>query len=322
MSVETKVANISLSNAVTPMSLRAWLALAGLGLIWGSSFLWIKIGVQELGPFTLVGFRLLFGIVGLVMVIVLQRPAFPTDKRMWLFMAILGLTNTALPFTLISWGEQHIDSGVASILNSTVPLVTLVLAHLFLHDERINLSKVLGLVAGFAGVVTLVAREALHVAASLSLWGQVAVLAAVISYAGSSVFARRTLRGLPPLVQAFVTVLSANAAIWPIASVVEAPLRFPVAPLTWVAVAWLGLLGSCAAYLLYFYLIQNVGATRATTVTYFFPVVGALLGVVFLRERFDLWLVAAVLLVVAGVWLTNNAGKVKQVVSQVEGQTR
>ena len=137
------------------MKLKDWLAFAALGLAWGSSFLWIKIAVQEIGPFTLVAFRLLFGILGLLLVVAISRPEWPKTRRQWLALVLLGITNTAVPFTLISWGEQYIDSAVAAILNSTVPLFTMVIAHFALSDDRLSAARLAGLLTGFAGVVIL-----------------------------------------------------------------------------------------------------------------------------------------------------------------------
>ena len=141
------------------MKLLDWLAFGFLGLIWGSSFLWIKVAIAEVGPFTLVGWRLLFGLVGLIVVVVLRRPSMPKDRRVLAALALLGITNTALPFALISWGEQSIDSAVASILNGTVPLFAMVIAHYGLHDDRMTVPRVVGLVTGFIGVVVLMARD-------------------------------------------------------------------------------------------------------------------------------------------------------------------
>jgi drug/metabolite transporter (DMT)-like permease len=282
-----------------------WGAFALLGCIWGSSFLWIKIAVQELDPFTLVGWRLLFGLVGMVVVVGLVRPPFPRGARIWVFMAILGITNTALPFVLISWGEKTIDSGVTSILNSTVPLFTLLVAHLFLHDDRITLPKVLGLLTGLAGVIVLLLRDLQPGSLGGSLLGQAAVILGAIAYAGSSVFARRTMREVSPVVQAFVPMVAADASVWAVATQAGTPGRLPAMPLTWVALLWLGLLGSCTAFLLYYHLLHSVGATRTTMVTYLFPVVGVALGVLFLREQADWHLLVGALLVVAGIGVVN-----------------
>lgn len=287
------------------MKLREWGAFGLLGLVWGSSFLWIKIAVQEIGPFTLVAFRLLFGVLGLLVVAAIRRPTFPREARTWRVLLFLGLINTALPFVLISWGEQYIDSAVASILNGTVPLFTLVIAHLFLHDDRITAARVLGLITGFAGVVVLMSRDLDPEGLRGNLLGQAAVLAAAISYAVASVYARRNLRGVQPLVQALVPLLSADAAAWLAVPLTEWPFQLPALPMTWLALLWLGLLGSCLAYLLYFYLLHAVGPTRATMVTYVFPVVGLVLGVIFLGERADWNLVVGALLISASIGVVN-----------------
>jgi len=287
------------------MKAKDWGAFALLGCIWGSSFLWIKIAVREVDPFTLVGWRLLFGLLGMIVVVGLRRPAFPRDRRTWIFMAILGITNTALPFVLISWGEKTIDSAVASILNSTVPLFTLVIAHLFLHDDRISLPKVVGLLTGFGGILVLLLRDLLPGGQGITLLGQAAVVLGAIAYAGSSVFARRTMREVSPMVQAFVPMVAADASVWAVATQAGSPGRLPVIPLTWVALLWLGLLGSCTAYLLYYHLLHSVGATRTTMVTYVFPVVGVALGVLFLGEQADWHLLVGALLVVSGIGVVN-----------------
>ena len=295
------------------MPVRSWGAFLLLGSIWGSSFLWIKIALEELEPFTLVGFRLLFGAVGMALVLLARRPALPKERRTWLLLALMGLTNTALPFVLISWGETVIDSAVASILNSTTPLFTLIIAHYFLSDERMNVPRALGLLLGFAGILLLFSRDVGLEGFRSGLLGQAAVLAAALSYAGSSVFARRAFRDVPLLIQAAIPLFSADLLIWVGAIALESPVNIPALPITWVALAWLGLLGSCIAYLLYFYLINNVGSTRSTLVTYMFPVIGVALGVLFLDERLDLRLIIGALMVVAGIGVVNwkprtNAG--------------
>jgi drug/metabolite transporter (DMT)-like permease len=257
-----------------------------------------------------VSWRLLFGTLGMVAVIALRRPSFPRTWRTWVALAVLGIINTALPFVLISWGEKSIDSAVAAVLNSTVPLFTLVIAHLFLHDEQITARKVVGLLIGFAGVLALMARDLRPEGLRIGALGQAAVLVAAVSYASASVFARRTMREISPLVQAFVPMAFADAVVWSIATQVGDPGRLPVLPITWVALLWLGLLGSCVAYLLYYHLLHSVGATRAVMVTYIFPVVGVALGVLFLDELADWHLLVGGLLVVASIAVVNWRPKV------------
>ncbi len=287
------------------MRAKEWGMFALLGLVWGSSFLWIKVGLQEVGPFTLVAYRLLFGALGMALVVAWKRPAFPRHPWTWVQLAILGLFNTALPFVLISWGEQQIESAMAAILNGTVPLFSLVLAHLLLEDDRITSGKVFGLVSGFLGVVLLTTRGLGSALFLGSLWGKGAVMLAALSYAGSSVFARRAFRDLSPFVQAFVPLLAADGMAWVMVPLVEGPLALPVAPLTWLALLWLGLLGSCLAYILYYSLLHAVGPSRTTMVTYVFPLVGVVLGVLFLQERLDWQLASGSALVLAGIAMAN-----------------
>jgi drug/metabolite transporter (DMT)-like permease len=168
------------------MKARDWLAFWTLGLIWGSSFLWIKIAVQDVGPFVLVGWRLLIGVLALGVVVLLRRPALPRDRRVLGMLALLGLTNTALPFVLISWGEQTIDSAVASILNGTVPLFAMVIAHRSMADERITASRLTGLLTGFAGVVILMAGGSDREGSARAWGGKWRLTAALLAWALSS----------------------------------------------------------------------------------------------------------------------------------------
>ena len=294
------------------MKAKEWTAFGLLGLIWGSSFLWIRIAVQDIGPFTLVALRLLFGLLGLLAVMAYKKQPFPRDRRTLRSLAIMGIINTALPFTLISWGETRIESSLASILNGTVPLFAIIIAHLWLHDERITLARIIGLLVGFVGVVILVGRDFDIESLGGNFLGQLAVIAASISYAVSATFSRKYLRGQAPVVQSTMTLLVADALMWLSLPAVhcftpslDAPNQFPTLPITWVAIIWLGVLGSCVAYLMYFWLLNTWGVTRSSLVTYIFPVVGLILGIVFLGETIDWRLVAGSALVVSGIAVVN-----------------
>jgi drug/metabolite transporter (DMT)-like permease len=289
------------------MRVREWAAFWLLGTIWGSSFLWIKIAVADTGPVTLSAFRLLFGLAGLLVVVRAMRQPFPRDRRLWGRLILLGALNTAVPFALIPWGETRIASGLAAILNGTTPLFALVIAHFWLHDEKITRPRAAGLALGFAGVVVLMSRDLGRGMLQSGLVGQAAVLVASISYAVAATFARRYLRGQPPVLQAATAVFAADVMLWLAVPVVDRPVRFPHLPITWLALVWLGLLGSCVAYLLYYYLIGAWGATRATAVAYVFPVIGLVLGVLFLGEPLNARLIAGTLLVIAGIAIANRA---------------
>ncbi len=283
------------------MRWKEWGAFWLLGTIWGSSFLWIKIALTEIGPATLAAVRLAFGLLGLLLVMWQRRLPFPRSVMhlpAYLFMAAF---NTAIPFILIPWGETRIDSGLAAILNATVPLFTIVIAHFWLADERITATRVGGLLVGFAGVVVLMSRDLGMTGITHSIWGQVAVLVASVSYAVAATFSRRHLRGHPPVLQATMVVLFADIFGWLAVAAGERPLRLPALPITWIALAWLGMLGSCAAYLLYFFLINAWGPTRTSLVAYVFPVIGLVLGILVLHEVADWRLLAGTVLVVGGI---------------------
>ena len=170
------------------MKTKHWAVFLTLGAIWGSSFLWIEIALREVGPITLVGFRAFFGLLFGAVVIIIRRIPLPRTRKEWIPLSVLGLTNIAIPFFLISWGQKSIDSGVASILDATVRLFTILVAHFMLHDDKMTVPKVLGLLIGFAGVVVLMSKD---IGSSTgSLLGQLAVILACVFYAGSSIFAR------------------------------------------------------------------------------------------------------------------------------------
>jgi len=287
-----------------------WFVFIILGLIWSSSFLWIKIGVQEIGPMALVAFRMLFGAVTAVAIGMVQRVAWPRDWKTWGIFAILGPTSLAIPIFFISWGEQTIDSAVASILNATTPLFTIVIAHFLLQDDKMTVQKVLGLLIGFAGVIILLSKD-LVAGAQNSVIGQAAVILASLFYAGSAVFARKLTQHVDGIVRGAMPLITSTIFMWIVGPLAEKPFDFPSLPLTWIAILWLGILGSGLAVIMLYYLIHEIGPTRASMVTYLFPVGGVILGVIFLNEHLSWQLVAGTLLIIASLavvnWKTKNA---------------
>ena len=291
------------------MKLKHWLVFILLGAIWSSSFMWIKIAVQEVGPITLVAFRVLFGLLFGVAVILIQRVQLPRNFKEWSPLLLLGITNVAIPFFLISWGEQSIDSAVAAILDATVPLFTILIAHYLLHDDKMTWPKVLGLLIGFAGVVILMSKD---IGSSFgSLLGQLAVVLACAFYAGSAVYARRTTEETPGILRSAGPLISATLIMWLGTFLVERPVQVPHLGITWIALLFLGVLGSGLAFVLSYYLIHEIGPTRTSMVTYLFPLGGVILGVAFLNEQLSWQLsVGAVLIVLSLVvanWQPANA---------------
>ncbi len=285
------------------MKPKHWFAFLLLGAIWSSSFMWIKIAVGEVGPITLVAFRTLFGLLFGVAVILIQRVQLPRNFREWTPVLALGITNVAIPFFLISWGEQHIDSAVAAILDATVPLFTILIAHYLLHDDKMTVPKVTGLLIGFTGVVILMSKDL--DASSSSVLGQLAVVLACAFYAGSNVYARRTTENTPGILRSAGPLLSATVVMWLATPLLESPVKIPHTGITWVALLFLGVLGSGLAFVLSYYLIHEIGPTRTSMVTYLFPLGGVLLGVAFLHEQLSWQVFVGGVLVVLSLIVAN-----------------
>ena len=286
------------------MKPKHWLVFIVLGLIWSSSFLWIKICVQEIGPMALTAFRMLFGALTAVLIGIYQGVQWPRDAKTWRDFAILGPASLAIPIFFISWGEQTIDSAVASILNATVPLFTIFIAHFFLHDDKMTAQKILGLLIGFAGVVVLMSED-ITSGAQTSILGQGAVILASLFYAGSAVFARRVTRHIDGTVRGALPLVTSAVFMWALGPLAERPFEFPSLPLTWTAILWLGILGSGLAVIMLYYLIHEIGPTRTSMVTYLFPVGGVILGVVFLDEHLSWQLVAGTVLIILSLVVVN-----------------
>jgi drug/metabolite transporter (DMT)-like permease len=285
------------------LKLKHWFIFLLLGAIWSSSFMWIKIAIQEVGPITLVAFRVLFGLLFGVAVISIQHVRWPRTFKAWLPFLVLGVTNLAIPFFLISWGEQSIDSAVASVLNATVPLFTIVIAHFLLRDDKMTLPKVVGLVIGFFGVVVLLSRDI--GASPSSLFGQAAVVLAAIFYTSSAIYVRKTTEKTPGVLRSAGPMVSATLVMWLAVFFIERPVEIPHLSLTWIALLFLGVLGSGFAFVLSYYLIHEIGPTRSTMVSYLFPLGGVILGVTFLHEKLTWQLISGAALIIASLVIAN-----------------
>ncbi len=290
------------------MKTKHWVVFIALGLIWSSSFLWIKIGVQEVSPMVLVAFRMLFGMLTVVTIAIIQKAKLPRDWQTWKVLLVLGPASTAIPIFLISWGELSIDSAVASILNATVPLFTLIIANFWLQDDKINAQKLIGLLVGFAGIVVLLSKD-LAGTSNSSIMGEAAVILASVFYAWSAVYGRKTTQHIPGNVRSAGVLITATAFMWSLGPVIQRPFTFPQLPITWIAALWLGVLGSGLATIMLYYLIHEIGPTRTTLVTYIFPPGGVILGVIFLDEKITWQLIAGTVLVIASLVVVNWKGK-------------
>jgi drug/metabolite transporter (DMT)-like permease len=286
--------------------MKNWAMFWGLGLIWGSSFLLIKVGVEELGPLPLVSVRIGLAAVLMALFLAVTRRRWPQTRRERLALLYVGVMNTAVPFTLITWGEQDIDSGLATVLNATVPLFTLVIAHFALADERISPQKVIGLLTGFVGVAILASRSTASSSPN-TLSGQLAVLVASASYATSAVVIRRYLRRVDPFVIAGGSLMIGGTVVVTITLLTVHPLP-DVGALSLKAIAavlTLAVTNTVVAYFLFYHLIDAWNATRTTLVTYVMPPVGVTLGAIFLDETVDWKIVTGAALILGAIIVVN-----------------
>ena len=285
------------------MKTKHWFVFITLGLIWSSSFMWIEIALREVGPLTLVAFRAFFGLLFGLVVLFIQKVPFPRTWKEWAPLIALGMTNIALPFFLISWGQKTIDSGVASILDATVPLFTILVAHFLVHDDKMTAQKVIGLLLGFFGVLVILIKDI--GSGTNSITGEFAVILACVFYAASTIIARKFTEDMPAIYRSMGPLAAATVVMTMAAAAFEAPFNIPALPLTWIALAWLGILGSGLAFLIVFYLIHEIGPTRSTMVTYLMPLGGVTLGVVFLNEPLTWQMIVGAVLIILSLAVAN-----------------
>ena len=275
-----------------------WAMMIGLSLLWSATFFFVEIGLREIGPFWLVTGRVAFGAAtlwALVFALGVPRPKSAAD---WRDLLIMGLLNNAIPFTLIFWGQVYISAGLASILNATTPIFGVIVAHLFLADERASVLKTIGVLFGLGGVIVLIGPEALD-GLTGSLWGQLAVVGAAVSYAFAGVFGRRLSR-LAPMMSAAGMLTMSTLLMIPVAWTVEGAPSLSLGWETWAAILVLGVAGSGMAYILYFRILERAGATNLLLVTLLIPPGAILLGVLFLDESLTLSALAGMALIFAG----------------------
>jgi drug/metabolite transporter (DMT)-like permease len=272
--------------------------------MWGSSYLFIKLAVDDFGTFTLVALRLAVGAALLWIVIRLAGQELPRERRIYGHLLVMACVNIVIPFALITWAERSVDSSIAAIISAAVPLFAIIIAPLVLHDEPIRVNGMIGLAVGFGGVVVLVSRNLGTAGADIT--GELALLGSALSYAVGAVYSRHNMRGVRPMIPAVFQVTFAMLIAGTIAIVFEHPWDARPDAEAIFSIAWLGLLGSGLAYLVNFRLLAAWGATRTTLVAYVIPVVGIVLGFLVLNEPVDIRLLLGTGLVVGGVALVNS----------------
>ena len=262
-----------------------WLILGVLALIWGGAFFFIGVAVRHVQPLTYVWLRLTIAAAGMWGFVAFKGEKLGLPRTAWGSIILLSILNNALPFTLFGWGQTHIASGLASILNATTPIWGVVVAHFLTHDERMSPRKIAGVLLGFGGVATMIGPALLSNIGTSGL-AELACVTAALSYALAAVWARRFRRqGISPL-SVTTGQLTAGALIMlPLSMIVDKPWKHAFPPATaWAAITALALLCTAFGYVLYFRLIATSGATNALLVTLLVPPVAILLGGLFLGE--------------------------------------
>jgi drug/metabolite transporter (DMT)-like permease len=279
------------------MTARQWALLGVLAILWGVSFLFSKVALAELPPFTLVLGR--FGLAALALHAAarLSGHRMPRSPRLWAGFFVLGALNSLIPFGLIAWGQVQLTSGLASILNATTPLFTALVAHVW-ADERLTANRVAGVLLGFAGVCVLIGPGALR-SLGVHTLAELAILGAAVSYAFAGTYGRR-FRALPPVVAVAGMMTTASVLALPIALVMDRPWTLSVGARTWGALLGLALLSTALGFVIYFRLLGAAGATNVMLVTLLMPVVALASGALLLSESVTTTALAGMGLIAGG----------------------
>lgn len=286
-------------KAGTDISRRAWAELLLLSLIWGAIFFAVAIALREVGPLTAVLHRVGWAAVLLWVIVLARGLAVPRSARLWLAFLVMGALNNAIPFSLMSWGQIQIGTGLTAIFNAmTAPFAVLVAA-IFLRDEPLSVRRLSGVLMGFAGVVVIKGPENLLTLDPKAL-GTYAVLTGALSYAFAGAWARRTLPGQPPMVAAAGMLTGSTLIMAPLAVMAEGTPTLSLSAATWGAIAYYAVVGTAGAYLLYYRVLAMAGSGNLLLCTLIIPPTAILLGVAFLGETMTPQAIAGFALIAAG----------------------
>ena len=271
------------------MGVREWVMLIALSILWGGSFFFVELVVGELQPLTIVSLRVGLAALALWIFVFATGLRPPRSITPWVAFFAMGMLNNVVPFTLIVWGQTHIASGLAAILNATTPLFTVIVAGVFLADEKPTPIKFVGVAIGFFGVILMIGPKVLS-GLGADVLAQFAVLGAAISYAFAGVFGRRfKTMGIDPVITAAGQVTASSILLIPIALAFDEPTNIiALGPKSWAAIVSLAVLSTAVAYILYFRILASSGATNLLLVTFLIPVSAILLGSIVLGESLEM----------------------------------
>ncbi|MCP4291699.1 MAG: DMT family transporter [bacterium] len=271
------------------MGIKEWIMLFILSVLWGGSFFLIELVVTELPTLLIVLFRVVLAAVTLWIFVFYKGLAVPTSLSLWRQFIIMGLINNVLPFSLIIWGQTHITSGLASILNSTAPLFTVFIAGVWLQDEKISKNKLLGAIFGFLGTIVMVGSSVFD-GFGVKVFAQLAILGAALSYSFAGVYGRRfKAQGVHPVIAAAGQVSASALVLFPVVLMFDGFKNISVPGIqVVVALVVLAVLSTAVAYVLYFQILASSGATNLVLVTFLIPVSAVLFGTIILGEKLQL----------------------------------
>lgn len=279
--------------------------LALLAAIWGSSFLFIKIAVDSIPAVPMTALRLTMSAAFLTALAWWMGQRIPTERRLWGPILLGALTGNALPFVLIGWGEERIDSNLAAILMAPNPLITLLLAHWFTQDDKLTSGKLVGVGLGAAGLIVLIGPGTLGRIGD-DVWRQLAVVAAGASYAANAVISKRMLMGAPPYGMVAAVLIASAAMVLPFALLGHDVTRLSPTTASFMSVVVLAVLNTAIGTLIFFALVRRQGASFYSQINYMVPLFGVLYGALFLAERPEPTALLALVLILAGVAMARR----------------
>lgn len=284
--------------AMTPF---AWVMLVTLSILWGGTFFFQEIAVRELPTFSIVACRVVIAAMLLWAVTLFVGGALPHEPKIWAALLLLALINNVIPFSLIVWGQREISSGLAGILNATVPLFTVLIAHFFTTDEKMTGLKVAGVIIGLAGVTVVIGWDAFD-GVGIAVIAQLAVVGASLAYTFGGLYGRKIqAMGLTPLGISTGQLICSSIVLVPVALLVDRPWTLPIPGAeTIAAVIALASVSTAFAYILFFRILATAGATNLMLVTFLIPVSALALGIFVLGEVLETRHVVGLLCIGAG----------------------
>lgn len=272
------------STQATSINLTSALMLLGLATVWGGSFFFAEIALREVPPLTIALHRVFWAVPALFLVVCIKGLKFPRSFKVWFFYLVMGALNNAIPFSLIFWGQTNMGSGLASILNCMTAFFGVIVAGIFLVDERLTTRKIIGAVFGVFGVAVIMGLDALT-NFDLRNLAQLAILAAALSYAFAGVWGKHFLSDHPPIMNACGMLIGSTILMIPVAFLTEGTPVFTLSAPVWAALIAVALLSTAIAYLLYFEILVRAGSANLMLVTLLIPPVAVGLSVAFLGEK-------------------------------------